>query len=152
MIASHERIIHACGNGSGWRVQLRFILFRELQLNGGEVYAVFEGFLLRLHAFNIAADADYPFLHLEDVHNVSGALLKHSAEALFGIAGVGCLSPAARTSPFCASRRAAAPIRQTNAEQRSELRRKAVSARWSKERKSKSAANVNSDRARAIAN
>jgi hypothetical protein len=77
-----------------------------LQLNGGEVHVVFEGLLLRLHTFSIAADARYPF---PDVHNVSGALLKDSADALFGIAGVGCLSPAARTSPFCASGRAALP-------------------------------------------
>ena len=70
---------------------------------------VFEGLLLRLHTFSIAADARYPFPTWRTVHNVSAALVKDSADALFGFASVGCLSPAARTSPFCASGRAALP-------------------------------------------
>jgi hypothetical protein len=59
-----------------------------LEFDGGELDAVFEGPLLRFHAFNIATDARDPLLHLQDLDDVSGALLKDGAEALFGFAGV----------------------------------------------------------------
>jgi len=66
-------------------VQLRFVLFRKLNVDRSEVDAVFEGFLFGLHAFDFAAHASDLFLDLEYVGDFAGTLLKNGAESFFGL-------------------------------------------------------------------
>jgi len=80
--------VEAVGDGHGGRVQLGFVLFSELQVDGGEFHSVFESLLLCLHAFNLSADARDLLFDLEDIVDLSGALFKNCAQSTFRFTGV----------------------------------------------------------------
>lgn len=73
--------------GSG-QTELGLGLLGELQVDGGEVDAMFEGLLLRLHGFDFAPDDCDFLLDGEDFFDLAGALLEDGAQAIFGFAGV----------------------------------------------------------------
>ena len=65
-----------------------FVLFSELDFDGGEVYSVFEGLLLGFHGLDLAADGGDLLFDFEDIGESAGALGEDAAEAVFGLAGV----------------------------------------------------------------
>ena len=84
----NECVMDAVRDGGRRRVELRFVILDELEFDACEVHAVFEGLLLGFHLFDLATDAGDLFFDLEDVFDLSGALLEDGAQALFGFAGV----------------------------------------------------------------
>src|SRR5215467_10490315 len=65
------------------RVELSLVLFGQLQIDGGEVHAMLQGFLFRFHLLDFAAHAGNLLLHIQNVLHLAGPRTKNILKAQF---------------------------------------------------------------------